>query len=98
MPNSPKSFEEFDHLLTSARAELQRMSADEPTDGAITSIKRQLDALYAWTRDGRCPSQPEKDQLNFGLIASHELDSYPIAESLYELASFVTWWGEKKLD
>ena len=96
MSSSPKSFEEFDRLLTSTRAELERMSAAEPTDGAITSVKRQLDALHSWTREGRCLSQDEKDRLNFGLIASRELDTYPIADSLYELASFVTWWGEKR--
>ena len=54
----------------------------------------QLDALYQWTRGGRCPTQPEKDLLNFGLIASRALDTYPVADKLYALASFVIYWGE----
>ena len=94
MPSSLKNFEEFDQLLGSARAELERMFAAEPDDGAIASVRRQLDALHGWTRGRRCPSQDEKDQLNFGQIASRALDAYPVAGDLYELASFVIYWGE----
>ena len=94
MPSSLKTFEDFDLTLASARAELEAMFKAEPDDGAIASVRRQLDTLYGWTRGGRCPSQDEKDQLNFGQIASRELDMYPVANSLYELASFVIYWGE----
>jgi len=93
VPSSLKTFEEFDHLLAQARAELDAMVAAEPGDGAIVSVKRQLDAVHEWTRGGRCPTQDEKDRLNFGLIASRELDTYPVAGKLYELASFVIYWG-----
>jgi hypothetical protein len=55
-----------------------------------------LKALHGWTRGGRCPSQDEKDRLNFGLIASRALDTYPVADSLYELASFVIYWDEPR--
>jgi hypothetical protein len=96
MPSSLTSFEEFDQALASARAELETMLAAEPEDGAIASVKRQLDALHAWTRDGRCPSQAEKDQLNFGSIASRELDTYPVADKLYDLASFVIYWDASR--
>ena len=96
MPSSLNSFEDFDLLLASARAELEKMSAAEPNDGAIASVSRQLATLHAWTRDGRCPAQNEKDQLNFGAIASRELDDYAVAQDLYALSSFVIWWGEKK--
>ena len=94
MPGSLKSFDEFDRLLAVARTELDAMSLAETGDGAIASVKRQLEALHVWTRGGRCPDQIEKDSLNFGLIASRELDSYPVAKTLYQLASFVIYWGE----
>jgi hypothetical protein len=71
------------------------MAEAEPGDGAIASVKRQLDAVYGWTRGGRCPAQDEKGQLNFGMIASRELDAYPVSTTLYELASYVTYWGER---
>ena len=94
MTSSLDSFEEFDRLLAQARADVDAMLVAEPDDGAIASIKRQLDTLHGWTRGGRCLSQDEKDQLNFGQIASRELDNYPVANDLYELASFVIYWGE----
>ena len=94
MPSSLKTFDEFDRLLGEARAELQAMLEAEPEDRAMISVKRQLDAVHEWTRGGRCPAQDEKDRLNFGLIASRELDTYPVADKLYELASFVIYWGE----
>jgi hypothetical protein len=90
----PKTFTDFDLMLADARAELERMFQAEPDDGAIISVRRQLEALHGWTRGGRCPSQDEKDRLNFGLIASRALDTYPVADSLYQLASFVIYWDE----
>jgi hypothetical protein len=94
MTRAPTSFAEFDAQLASARAELAQMRAAEPDDGAIESVARQLDALHGWTRGGRCPAQAEKDQLNFGLIASRELADYAVAPSLYALASFVIYWDD----
>ena len=94
MPSSLNTFEEFDQLLATTRIEVDAMHLAEPGDGAISSVKRQLETLHGWTRDGRCPSQAEKDQLNFGQIASRVLDTYPVAGSLFELASFVIYWGE----
>jgi hypothetical protein len=88
-----QTFEDFDRVLAGAREEVARMAAAEPEDGAIASVRAQLDALHRWTRGGRCPDQGEKDTLDFGRIASRELDSYPVAADLYALASFVTWWG-----
>jgi hypothetical protein len=92
MPSALTSFAEFDATLMAARNALAEMRQSEPGDSAIESVFRQLEALHGWTRGGRCPDQAEKDRLNFGLIASRELDSYPVAPSLYELASFVIYW------
>ena len=89
------TFEEFDALLALARTEVEAMHATEPEDRAIQSVHLQLAALHEWTRGGRCPAQEEKDRLNFGLIASRELDNYPVASKLYSLASHVVYWGER---
>jgi len=91
-----KTFEEFDAALQRARSELATIAAELPGDRAVESIRLQLEALHEYTRGGRCPSQGEKDRFNFGLLASRELDTYPIADTLYELASFVTWWGHER--
>lgn len=96
MSKSLGSFEEFDRALAGARAEVDAMALAEPDDRAIASVKAQLQALHEWTRGGRCPSQDEKDRLNFGMIASRELDVFPVADTLYKLASHVIYWGEPK--
>jgi hypothetical protein len=88
-----RTFEDFDRCLAAARVELDAMAARQPDDGAIASVRAQLGALHAYTRGGRCPDQGEKDSFNFGHIASRELSDHPVAQDLYELASFVTWWG-----
>ena len=89
------TLEEFDALLAEARAEVEELHRAEPKDRAIHSVKLQLAALHEWTRGGRRPTQDEKDRLNFGLIASREMDVFPVADKLYTLASHVIWWGER---
>jgi hypothetical protein len=91
-----KTFEEFDAGLQRARSELAAMAEREPGDNVIETVRLQLEAVHTMTRGGRCPSQGEKDSLNFGVIASRELSDYPIAQTLYELASYVTWWGHQR--
>jgi hypothetical protein len=90
-----RTFEDFDRVLAAARVEIDRLATAEPDDGALASVQRQLAALHGWTRDGREPAQGEKDSLNFGAIASRELDGYEIAPDLYRLASYVLWWGPR---
>jgi hypothetical protein len=96
MSRELRSFDDFDRVLASARAEVANMAAQAPDDGAIDSVRRQLESLHGWTRGGRCPDQGEKDTLNFGMIVSRELSDFDIAQDLYALASFVTWWGHTR--
>jgi len=94
MPSSIASFPEFDRRLAAARLGIEALVARMPEESALESIKRQLEALHAWTRDERAPAQDEKDQLNFGLLASRYLSDLDdaLAAELYELASFVIYW------
>ena len=88
------SFEAFDALLAQSRVQIDAMALADPADGTIAMVKAQLAELHALTRDGRDLDQAEKDSFNFGAIGSRELCNYPVADSLYELGSYVTWWGE----
>lgn len=94
MPSSIASFSEFDRRLAAARLSIDALAAQLPDESELESIKRQLEALHAWTRGGLSPTQDEKDQLNFGLLASRyvsDLDD-ALAGELYELASYVIYW------
>lgn len=90
------TFEEFDAELQRARSELAALAERSPGDDVLDTVRGQLEAVHHMTRGGRCPSQGEKDSLNFGVITSRELSHLDIAQTLYELASYVTWWGHQR--
>lgn len=94
MPSSLQDYEQFDALLQQTRRKIAELHQGFPDDASLHSVHLQLNALHEWTRDGRNPEQFEKDRLNFGLIASRELDdAYPeVCPALYELASYVIYW------
>lgn len=93
MPSSLSSYPEFAALLLSASARVARRCGETPDEQTILSIKSQLTALQTWTLKGRKPEQGEKDQLNFGLIASRFLDDDDeLCHDLCELASYVIYW------
>jgi hypothetical protein len=71
-----RTFEDFDRVLAATRAEIARMAAAEPDDGAIDSVRLQLETLHEWTRGGRCPAQDEKDRLN-GFACPRGLTAFP---------------------
>ncbi len=94
MPSSIPSYSEFADRLAVARQGMESLASQMPDEREITSIKLQLDALHAWTGEGRAPSQEDKDRLNFGLLASRcvsDIDD-ALASELYELASYVIYW------
>jgi len=88
------NFDDFDRLLQDARKQIAELHAGMPDDRPLHSVHLQLEALHDWTREGRKPTQPQKDSLNFGLIASRELDSLcpDVCANLYKIASYVIYW------
>jgi hypothetical protein len=94
MLSSITSFQEFDQRLAKAMTGMDALIAKYPGDPALESIKKQLEALHSWTRDGKKPAQADKDKLNFGLLASRNVDELDadLARDLYALASYVAYW------
>lgn len=84
----------FRAALAEARAGVERLRAQLPDDRAVHSVQLQLAALDEWTESGAAPSQDQKDRLNFGQIASREIDDVDsdLAQKLYALASHVIYW------
>src|SRR5512133_1045754 len=88
------TFREFEPRLRIALEKmqaLQHLEGDEPFYG---SIVRQLQAVQQWTEGGRRPTQDDLDNLTFGAMASRTVDEVdrPLANELYELSDFLTWW------
>jgi hypothetical protein len=88
-----QSVPEFQRRLAAARPRVDAVVQQTP-EPALRSIQLQLEALEGWTKGGQPPAQPDKDRLNFGLLASRHLDDLdaPLAQELYALASWVTYW------
>ena len=87
------SYAEFERRLKDALAHIDDVAREMP-EREILSIQKQLYALDQWTSHGAKPTQDQKDSLNFGLLASRYLDDVdqPLAQELYSIASFVTYW------
>ena len=94
MTSRLKSYAEFDEALGDARSRLDRLSGEHPEERPLESIKKQLEALHSWTRDGKKPAQTQKDSLNFGLLASRHVDDldFDLSNQLHELQSWVVYW------
>jgi hypothetical protein len=88
-----QSYPEFERRLQAAIPLVAALAKQAP-EREILSIHQQLLALETWTRGGQKPTQPQKDDLNFGLLASRAVDEMDprLAQELYALASFVTDW------
>jgi hypothetical protein len=88
-----RSFAELQRRLAAARAGVAALVKASPGERELLSIHLQLEALAAWTADGRLPTQDEKDRLHFGLLASRHLDDLDqeLAQELYAIASWVTY-------
>lgn len=97
MSTNPASFNEFSQRLDGAIADIDKLAAIDP-DPMIGSIQRQLRFVRQWTQGGRRPDQRDLDKLTFGQMASrsvHETDAR-LANELYELAHYLTFWPKSE--
>lgn len=87
------SVAEFQRRLHDAIARLVPVVAQVP-ERELLSIQKQLEALESWTKGGQKPTQAQKDELNFGLLASRYLDEIDqkLAQELYSISSWVIYW------
>lgn len=94
MPSSIQSFAEFESRLKDAMTQMDAIIKDIPDDPALVEIRRQLDLTSTWTQGGTEPTLAQKGDLNFGLLASKYVSDIDdkVAENLYELASYITYW------
>jgi hypothetical protein len=55
----------------------------------------QLKMLQKWTSDGEPPTLDQKNQLNFGQVASKYLDDadQDLAQRIYEIRRFIRYWS-----
>ena len=65
-----------------------------PDDPAIAAILGEMRQLKLWTENGQPPTPTQRDTLNFGALASRNLDDIDdaLVQSICEVASYVIYW------
>jgi hypothetical protein len=64
---------DFDAGLQRALIEVAALHRDEPGDPTLIGLRHQLEALVAWTADGRALTTPQRERVTMGLVAQREL-------------------------
>ena len=82
--------------LQKATREGKNFLAQRPDDPAIEPIVRQLEAVGAWSANGRKPSKEERSSIDIGLRASRELegdpDTFNWTRDIFALDAYIEDW------
>jgi hypothetical protein len=97
MVNAPpiETIGEYETELERAIHDMERVVKQYPTDRALHAILDQLKMLQNWTSEGEPPTVDQKNQLNFGHIASRYLDDtdQDLAQRIYAIRRFIRYWN-----
>ncbi|MCB1590096.1 MAG: hypothetical protein KDI56_14405 [Xanthomonadales bacterium] len=91
---------EFFEVLDRAITQVQARCNAVPAQPMYRSILRQLQAMQAWTADGRTPLEAERDRIDIGLIAIREIDpqddddNADLHELLVQLGGYFEEWPD----
>jgi hypothetical protein len=64
---------DFHQVLSDAIDIVRRLVAQNPDDGLMLRIEKELNAMRLWTENGRDPSLSERASIDVGLVAAREL-------------------------
>lgn len=93
-----KSISDFDALLDTTIAELDRLVISEPDYPVWQALQQQLHAMKLWSTDEARPSQEQLSSIHIGLIAARELEPaseewmQDLIDRLYLLNQFWRYW------
>jgi hypothetical protein len=92
------SYTEFHLRLLSAVAALKVYEERYPDELPLNGLRRQLEALDEWSAGGKPPTVEQKNQLNFGLLASYYLAPIDreLENELHELPDYLRFWRENQ--
>lgn len=87
---------DFGVLLQKATREGELLLRRRPGDPVIEVIERQLEAVGAWSANGRTPTKAERGSIDIALRASRELegdsDACNWTRDLYALDAYIEDW------
>jgi hypothetical protein len=87
---------DFETVLNEALSDGQALLAKRPGDDTIDAIIRQLEAVKAWSANGRTPTEDERGWIDIGVRASREFEgddeAYAWTRALYALDAYIEDW------
>lgn len=89
-----KTRAEFQRILKQTRQDMSKLAEADPLHPLWTGMLAQLRAMEEWTKDGRIPTQEERDKINIGTLVVRELEPvedealYDLTQRLHELQYF----------
>lgn len=93
MPSTIATSAELVRRLDAALGDVQRACERRPSLASLPEIRRQLERLRAALRESERPPRALRDELDFGQLASRDLDAVEpaLARELFEIASWVAY-------
>jgi hypothetical protein len=87
---------EFHAVLDKAIRDGKALLTKRPGDETIAAIVRQLEAVQAWSANGRAPTKHERKSIDVGVRASRELEgddaAYGWTRTVYALDAYIEDW------
>lgn len=87
---------DFHTVLDKAISDGKALHAQRPGDETIEAIIRQLEAVKAWSANGRAPTEDERGSVDIGVRASREFEgddeAYAWTQALYALDAYIEDW------
>jgi hypothetical protein len=86
--------EEFQRILKQTRKDMSKLAEAQPLHPLWKSMLAQLRAMEEWSKDGRVPTQEERDKIIIGVQVVRELEPveddamYDLTQRLHELQYF----------
>jgi len=89
-----QSFEEFRTLLVEAIEGMDGLLETYSEDPMLGSIRRQLEAVAEWTREGHRPTDDQIAKLSFGVMAGKAVDDVDedLANKIFRVGAYLRRW------
>jgi hypothetical protein len=88
--------------LTQAQRKLATLMARLPFEDPLQSIGKQLDAIAAWTANGRSPTKKERKSIAMGLQmfrdyeSTDDADISSLSDDVGNIDTYVKFWPDDK--
>jgi hypothetical protein len=93
-----QSRKEFFDVLASAVADVKQLRAKTPHFWAWENAERQLLAMHDWTKNGRTPTQKERESIDVQVVVGREAGDtddvflYEFKQKVTGLAYYFEFW------